>query len=89
MPYMLIQHKVEDFAKWKAVFDSKEDLRRTSGEKSAQIFHDAADPTALTLLFEWDTLERARHYTQNPALKAAMMEAGVSGPPTFAFLNED
>jgi hypothetical protein len=88
MPYMLVQHKVENFAKWKAVFDSKLDLRQMNGEKSAQILHDADDHNSLTLLFEWDTLENARQYAQNPDLKAAMQEAGVTGPPDIAFLNE-
>lgn len=89
MSYMLVQHEVEDFARWKAVFDSKVDLRQANGEVSAQIFHDAQDSNKLTLLFEWDSLEHARQYAQNPALKAAMQEAGVMGPPTIHFLNED
>ena len=89
MPYMLVQHQVEDFAKWKAVFDSALGMRQTNGEKSAQIFHDADDPNSLTLLFEWDSLENARQYAQNPDLKAAMQKAGVTGPPNISFLTED
>jgi len=89
MSYVIVQHKVEDFPKWKAVFDAQEGLRRANGELSARIFHDAADPNALTLFFEWDALENAHQYAQNPELKAAMMEAGVAGPPTFYFLTED
>ena len=86
MPYMLAQHKVEDFAKWKDVFDSVADLREKNGEKSAQIFHDADDPNSLTLLFEWDSLNNARQYAQSPELKAAMQKAGVAGPPSIYFL---
>jgi quinol monooxygenase YgiN len=89
MSYMLVQHEVEDFARWKAVFDSKVDLRKANGEISAQIFHDAQDPNKLTLLFEWDSLDRARQYAQNPALKAAMQEAGVIVAPTIHFLKGD
>jgi len=89
MSYMLAQHEVEDFAAWKAVFDSVADLRRTNGEKSAMILHDAENPNKLTLLFEWDSIENARSYAQNPALKEAMQRAGVTGPPTFYFLNGD
>ena len=89
MPYMLVQHKVEDFAKWKAIFDSALGMRQASGEKSAQILHDAADANSLTLLFEWDSLENAQQYAQNPDLKAAMQEAGVTGPPNISFLTSD
>ena len=86
MPYMLVQHKVEDFAKWKAVFDSVAGLRQANGEKSAQIFHDADDAKSLTLLFEWDSVANARKYAQSPDLKAAMQKAGVTGPPNITFL---
>ena len=89
MPYMIAQHKVGDFAKWKAVFDSLQDLRQAHGEKSAQIFHDADDPNSLTLLFAWDSVENAQRYAQSPKLKAAMQKAGVTGPPNISFLNKD
>jgi quinol monooxygenase YgiN len=85
--YMLAQHQVEDFPNWKAVFDRVADLRQANGEKSAQIFHDAENPNKLTLLFEWDSIENAQSYAQNPDLAAAMKEAGVTGPPKFFFLN--
>ena len=88
MVYMLAQHKVEDFANWKEVFDSLVDLRKKNGEKSAQILHDADNPNSLTLLFEWDNLNNARQYAQSPELKAAMQRAGVAGPPTISFLTE-
>lgn len=86
MVYMMIQHGVNDFDAWKAVFDSKADLRQSAGELSAQILHDMADPNKLTLLFGWDSLENAQAYASNPALKAAMQNAGVSSPPSFQFL---
>jgi quinol monooxygenase YgiN len=89
MAYMLIQHEVKDYEKWKAVFDDVAELRRSNGEQSARIFHDAENPNRLTLLFEWDSLENARAYAQNPALKAAMQEAGVRSAPTFHFLKEE
>ena len=34
-------------------------------------------------------LENARQYAQNPDLKAAMQEAGVTGPPNITFLTSD
>ena len=86
--YMIVQHEVEDLAQWKAVFDSKLDLRRANGEKSEQILHDAEDANNLTIISEWDSLENARSYAQNPALKAAMQQAGVKTIPVVQFLNE-
>ena len=88
MAHMLIIHRVEDYAKWHAGFDSKRDLRRENGEQFAQVFRNADDPNNLVLLFGWDNLDNARRYAQDPRLKAAMQEAGVSGPPQIVFLDE-
>ncbi len=87
MPHMLVSHKVEDFAKWKGVFDSVEAMRREAGEKSNTLFRDADDPNAITALFEWDSLENAQEYAGSARLKSAMQEAGVTGPPQITFLN--
>ena len=88
MTSMLIQHKVNDFAAWKKVFDSAAGLRSSSGELSTQIFHDASDPNSLTIINKWDSLENAQKFAHSPELKAAMEKAGVAGPPTVTFLNE-
>ena len=88
MAHMLIMHRVEDYAKWRAVFDDKAGLRKESGETHAHIFRNADDPSNLVLLFGWDSLDNARSYAQDPRLRAAMQEAGVTGPPTVLFLDE-
>ena len=88
MTSMLIQHKVNDFAAWKKVFDSAAGLRSSSGELSTQIFQDASDPNSLTIINKWNSLENAQKFAHSPELKAAMEKAGVSGPPTVTFLNE-
>ena len=85
---MLIQHKVKDFKEWKKVYDSAFDLRKSNGELSDAIYHDASDPNSLTLMFKWESLEKAQKYAQSPELKAAMQNAGVEGPPKVFFLNE-
>lgn len=88
MATMLVQHRVSDFAKWKAVYDSVVDMRKSNGELSDDIYRDADDPNSLKIVFKWDSLERAKKYAQSPELKAAMQKAGVDGPPKISFLNE-
>jgi heme-degrading monooxygenase HmoA len=88
MASILIQHKVEDFAAWKKVFDSKQDLRTSYGEISTQIFHDASDPNKLTIINKWDSMANAQKFAHSPELKAAMATAGVVGKPDISFLNE-
>jgi quinol monooxygenase YgiN len=88
MVSILIQHKVKDFAEWKKVFDSAIGLRKSNGELSAQVFHDASDPNSITTINKWDSLENAQKFAHSPDLKAAMEKGGVAGAPSVYFLNE-
>jgi quinol monooxygenase YgiN len=89
MASMLIQHKVEDFAAWKKVFDSMIGLRKSNGETSTQVFTDASDPNKVTVLNKWNSLENAQKFAHSAELRAAMEKAGVAGQPTISFLNEE
>ena len=89
MASMMVQHKVKDFAVWKKVFDSVAGFRKSSGELHDQIYHDAADPNRLILIFKWDSLANAEKFAHSPELRAAMEKAGVDGPPNISFLNEN
>jgi heme-degrading monooxygenase HmoA len=89
MASMLVQHQVKDFATWKKIYDSAYEMRTSNGELSDQIFRDASDPNKLTILFKWDSLERAQKWAKSPELKAAMEKAGVTGPPNVSFLFEE
>jgi hypothetical protein len=86
MPYLLIQQTVEDYARWRAVFDEERENRVASGAKGARILHDAENPNALTVLVEFVTLEHARQYTQRPRLPELMQKAGIISRPVTQFL---
>jgi L-rhamnose mutarotase len=88
MPYLLIRHKVENYAKWKPVFDEHNDKRKAAGSKSYRIFHNEDDANNLVLLFEWDNLDNARQFAQSEELRKKMQEAGVIGQPDIYFLKE-
>jgi quinol monooxygenase YgiN len=88
MASMLVQQRVRDFSEWKRVYDSAADLRTSFGGLSDQIYRDVSDPNFLTVILEWDSMEKAQEYSQSPELKAAMEKAGVEGPPEIHFLNE-
>ena len=88
MVHVFIRHKVNDFGRWKEVFDSSFDLRRQNGELSARMFLSRVDPGRLELLCEWDTLDHARNFFDQPTLKAAMQQAGVVGAPEIEYMEE-
>ena len=85
---VLIHHKVADYASWKAVFDAAIDFRQKGGERSCHIFSAVGDANDLTLLFEWESLEKAQQFTTSEELRKRMSQAGVAGRPDIRFLAE-
>jgi heme-degrading monooxygenase HmoA len=88
MPYVLVRHKVEDYAKWKPMFDDHGATRKASGFRGHHLFRDADDPSELVILFEVDDMEKARQFCQSEDLRQAMQRAGVSDQPDIYLLDE-
>lgn len=85
---LLIHHEVADYPAWKSVFESALDWRQKNGERGYRIFHSAGNINDLTILFEWESLERARAFIASDELKSRMAKAGVKGEPRVEFLAE-
>jgi hypothetical protein len=88
MTYLLVQHTVQDFARWKPFFDQHDSARRASGGGDYQLFQDASDPNKITILLQWDSVENAQRFAASDNLREVMMEAGVIGRPEIHFLNK-
>ena len=88
MPYVLVHHPVEDYQKWRVVFDAALEFRHAGGECSCRIFRKSGDPNDLTLLFEWADLAQAHTFMESAELRGKMKEAGVRGAPEIHFLSE-
>lgn len=85
---VLLHHEVNDYSSWKAAFDSAMDFRHSHGERGCRIFRSAGNLNELTLMFEWDSLEKAQAFLASEELKARMAKAGVKGTPHIDFLAE-
>ena len=88
MPYILVRHKVEDYAKWRPAFDEHGAARQASGCKGTHVFRNAEDPNEIVMLLEWDDLENARQLTQSEDLREAMQRSGVADQPDIYFLDD-
>jgi heme-degrading monooxygenase HmoA len=88
MTYVLVIHKVEDYDKWKKVFDEHGKIRKAKDSKGATIFQDATDPSQLVIISEWDNLEKAKNFAEADDLKTAMQKAGVTSQPIVYYLEE-
>ena len=90
MPYVLSQISVEDYDKWKPVFDEFGATRQAAGSKGGFVLRDADDPNQITVLLEWDNLGNAHTYADSDELREAMQRAGVvlTGPPNVHYLDQ-
>ena len=88
MAYILVQQSIEDFEKWKSLFDEDEPFRKAGGSKGAFVLRNADDPNHVTVLLEWDSLESARAFASSDELRERMQRAGATGPPALFFLDE-
>jgi heme-degrading monooxygenase HmoA len=88
MVYMLIQHQVKDYAKWKPLFDQHGSVRKSSGSQGGRVFQSIDDPNKITVLFTWDNIEHAREFSESDSLHEVMEKAGVVGKPAVYFLEE-
>ena len=81
-------HKVEDYKKWKPVFDEHGSVRKKKGSKGAIIYRSSNDPNELVVITEWETLEDAKNFSMAEDLKISMKKAGVKGLPELYYLEE-
>ena len=88
MPYLLIDHTVQDYQEWKPHFDDHASTRAEHGCEGGQLFHKEGDETEIVALFEWDSLENAREFAASEDLHEKMDEAGVVGEPELQFLEQ-
>ncbi|MEM7005001.1 MAG: hypothetical protein AAF498_03900 [Pseudomonadota bacterium] len=82
---MIVSHEVEDFERWKQVFDQALPIRRAAGEMTFAILQSPTNEALVTVWFEWDTMERARAWASDPILANGMAAAGVISEPVFSF----
>jgi hypothetical protein len=83
-----VRYKVEDYARWKAVFDEHGPMRKDYGFRRGYLLRNAHDASELVILFEVEDLDRARQFTRSEAVREAMRRAGVTGRPDVYFLEE-
>ncbi len=87
MVHMLVQHKVEEFGKWKPIYDGHQEARAAAGLKDLHLWHNIDDPNEIVLLFEISNVEKAKAFVQSPDLKERMAAAGVSSTPDILLLS--
>ena len=82
MAWTHIRHRVEDYPKWKEVFDSTAEYKRSHGWKGYRIYAIEGDNNVL-VMEEFETEDQAREFLGSDYLKDVMSSAGVSDQPVI------
>ncbi len=72
MAYVLIEHRVGDFATFKQVYLDDSERRARLGSRGGLVYRVADDPDNVIIVLEWDTLEHARDFAGSLELEQAM-----------------
>jgi hypothetical protein len=81
MANIAVQLTIGDYEEWRLVFDQHKHLRDEAGIRSEQVYVNADDTTQVLLWFDVADPTKARQAIQGDAIKEAMKEGGVVGPP--------
>jgi len=77
MTYMLCRNRVEDFAKWKAVFDSHAAAHRDAGLRLVNVWRCVEEPNNIFFVFEVARMSKANEFIRNPDAAEAGAASGV------------
>lgn len=88
MSYVIIRHKVADYARFKRVVNAARVWRKASGEKSFHVLRSSKNPNDLIVCCGWDNAARMQKFMKSPELRKRMREAGVVGKPNVSFFSK-
>ncbi len=78
---LIVRHKVSDYAAWRAVYDSLDDLRAQHGCTAQEVALNPDDRKDVFVLHRFPTVEQAQEFAGSADLREAMSRAGVAGAP--------
>jgi quinol monooxygenase YgiN len=87
MPHLLVQQRIEEFDRWKEVFDRLGEARAAASCRSTAVFRNREDPHEVVVLFEFDDLARAREHMGSAELRSAWRDAEVTDPGSRTILD--
>lgn len=86
--YMLVRHRVRDFAEWKRGYDDHLPKRDEAGLEEKYLLHNDAEPNEVVILFAAQDLGRAKAFAESQELREVMERVGVIDKPDIYFLRE-
>ena len=88
MATVILNHRIEDYSKWRPIFDSDNPRRVNAGMKNEKVFRGVDDPNNIYIIADVADPSSTAKMMEDPDLAAKMKEAGVISKPTVTVLNQ-
>jgi heme-degrading monooxygenase HmoA len=79
MAVLFAEYKVEDAERFRTVFTGFELVRREFGASGHRVLMSPDDPTVVAIMIEFDSVDAARRFCDEPRRIEALERAGVIG----------
>ena len=83
---MTVRHKVADYNKWLANFESADSMKAANGLHNYVVGRSVEDSSMLLVAVKADDIAKAKAFGSSAELKARMKEHGVMGKPVMDFV---
>jgi hypothetical protein len=84
---VIIKHRVADYARWKAGYDSHDSARMANGLSNYLIGRGTPDSNTVLVMLKAGDTAKAKEFAMMPGLKDAMKKAGVIGQPSISMVD--
>ena len=84
---LIVMHDVEDYEKWRPVFDADEERRLANGLHIRGLLQNTENPNSLLIVGAYDDVEVAKAMIGSEEMIEKMAESGVIGEPSVSFIN--
>lgn len=81
MATLIVNHRVNDYATWKTMYDSDSARRDGAGMREIAVGEKAGDPGNVFLIWSVDDVSGIEQMMQDPELQKRMEEGGVISKP--------
>lgn len=84
---IMIQHPVANFDTWKTAYTAHDSMRQAYGLTHFLFGRGTDDSKMVLVINKMNDVRKAKDFSNLPELTDAMEKAGVTGTPTFSFLD--
>jgi heme-degrading monooxygenase HmoA len=88
MAHFFARVSLEDYAKFRETFDSKEDMRKAAGATNSTVYQSVDNPNEVVVQIEFPSADAAKAFSTSEGLRNAVQQAGAKEPPRIVVVNE-